>query len=40
MSEEKLNSIQELIERKILLAEVNGELTSSDKNLLIYGITQ
>lgn len=34
MSEEKLNSIQELIERKILLAEVNGGLTSSDKKFI------
>lgn len=34
MSEEKLNSIQELIERKILLAEVNGGLTSSDKHFI------
>lgn len=41
MSEKELNSIQELIERKILLAEVSGGLTSSDKkfiNLWNYAI--
>ena len=34
MSEEKLNDIQELIERKILLSEVSGGLTSSDKKFI------
>ncbi len=34
MSEEKINDIQELIERKILLAEVSGGLTSSDRKFI------
>lgn len=34
MSEETLNDIQELIERKILLAEVSGGLTSSDNKFI------
>lgn len=34
MNEEELNSIQELIDRKILLAEVTGGLTSSDKKVI------
>lgn len=34
MSEERLNEIQELIERKILLAEVSGGLTATDIKLI------
>lgn len=34
MNEEELNSIQELIDRKITLAEVMGGLTSSDKKFI------
>ena len=34
MSEERLNSIQEFIELKTLLAEANGGLTSSDKKII------
>ena len=34
MNKEELDSIQELIERKILLAEVSGGLTSSDKKFI------
>ena len=34
MNEEELNSIQELIERKIALAEVTVGLTSSDKKFI------
>ena len=34
MSDKELNVIQELIERKILLSEVSGGLTSSDKKII------
>ena len=34
MNEEELNNIQEIIERKILLGEVSGGLTSSDKKFI------
>lgn len=34
MSEDRLNSIQELIERKLLLAEVSGGLTASDEKFI------
>ena len=34
MNEEELDSIQELIERKLLMAEVMGGLTSQDKKFI------
>ena len=34
MNEEELDSIQELIERKLLIAEVMGGLTSQDKKFI------
>ena len=34
MNEEELNNIQEIIERKILLGEASGGLTSSDKKFI------
>lgn len=34
MNEEELDNIQELVERKITLAEVTGGLTSSDKKFI------
>lgn len=34
MNEEELDSIQELIERKLLMAEVMGGLTSHDKKFI------
>lgn len=34
MNEEELDSIQELIERKLLMAEVIGGLTSQDKKFI------
>ena len=34
MNEEELNDIQELIERKLLMAEVMGGLTSHDKKFI------
>lgn len=34
MSEEEIKDIQDLIERKILLANVSGGLTSSDKKVI------
>ena len=34
MTKNELNEIQELIERKILLAEINGGITSTDKKFI------